>query len=126
MVVDIRHEDINEDARVMIYKKKALEEATNQLWLIEPADPPKQIDSDDEDEDDSKRERIKAWFGKWEGWGHKKREVLSEKELEEANKKVYKEKKHKARYRLTLAVCVVLYLLHVVMSLLQLQLRMRL
>ncbi|KAI8637307.1 hypothetical protein BD408DRAFT_424736 [Parasitella parasitica] len=103
LVVDIRHEDINEDARVMVYKKKPLEEAKNQLWTIELADPRKMIDSDDEDEDDSKRERMKAWFGKWEGWGHKKREVLSEKELEEANKKVYKEKKSKASYELIAA-----------------------
>lgn len=86
----------------MIYKKKPLEEATNQLWTIELADPPRNIDSDDESEDDSKRERIKAWFGRWDGWGHKKRQVLSEKELEEANKKVYKEKKSKARYALNL------------------------
>lgn len=96
-MVDIRHEDINEDARVMVYKKKPVEEAKNQLWTIELADPPRMIDSDDEDEDDGKRERMKAWFGNWKGWGHKKREVLSEKELEEANKKVYKEKKPKAR-----------------------------
>ncbi|KAL7308905.1 hypothetical protein PS15m_011045 [Mucor circinelloides] len=103
LVVDIRHEDINEDARVMIYKKKPLEEAKNQLWTIELADPPRKIDSDDEDEDDGKRERMKAWFGNWKGWGHKKREVLSEKELEEANKKVYKEKKPKASYELIAA-----------------------
>jgi hypothetical protein len=81
----------------MIYKRKPLEEATNQLWTIELADPPRMIDSDDEDEDDSKRERMKAWFGNWKGWGHKKHEVLSERDLEEANKKVYKEKKSKAR-----------------------------
>lgn len=97
MVVDIRHEDPNEDARVMIYRKKPVENAINQLWTIEPADPPRMIDSDDEDEDDSKRERMKAWFGNWKGWGHKQREVLAEKDLEEANKKVYKEKKRKAR-----------------------------
>lgn len=97
MVVDIRHEDMEEDARVMVYHKKTVEEAKNQLWTIEPADPPRMIDSDDEDEDDGKRERMKAWFGNWKGWGHKKREVLNENELEEANKKVYKENKSKAR-----------------------------
>lgn len=97
MVVDIRHEDLKEDARVMVYEKKPIAEAANQLWTIELADPPRMIDSDDEDEDDSKRERMKAWFGNWKGWGHKKGEVLAEKDLEEANKKVYKDKKHKAR-----------------------------
>jgi hypothetical protein len=82
----------------MVYHKKPVEEAKNQHWTIEPADPPRMIDSDDEDEDDSKRERMKAWFGNWKGWGHlKKREILNEKELEEANKKVYKENKSKAR-----------------------------
>lgn len=110
LVVDIRHEDINEDARVMIYKKKPLEEAKNQLWTIELADPPRKIDSDDEDEDDGKRERMKAWFGNWKGWGHKKREVLSEKELEEANKKVYKEKKPKARQVQPSQACLALWL----------------
>jgi hypothetical protein len=92
---------MNEDARVMVYHRKPVEEAINQLWTIELADPPRMIDSDDEDEDDSKRERMKAWFGNWKGWGHKKHEVLAERDLEEANKKVYKEKKSKARYRNT-------------------------
>ncbi|CAO3641717.1 unnamed protein product [Mucor hiemalis] len=103
VVVDIRHEDVNEDARVMVYHKKPVEEALNQLWTVEPADPPRMIDSDDEDEDDSKRERMKAWFGNWKGWGHKKHEVLAERDLEEANKKVYKEKKSKASYELIAA-----------------------
>lgn len=97
MVVDIRSEDMKEDARCMVYKRKPLEEAANQLWTLELADPPRMIDSDDEDEDDSKRERMKSWFGNWKGWGHKKREVLAEKDLEEANQKVYKDKKTKAR-----------------------------
>lgn len=81
----------------MVYHRKPVEEAMNQLWTIELADPPRMIDSDDEDEDDSKRERMKAWFGNWKGWGHKKHEVLAEKDLKEANEKVYKEKKSKAR-----------------------------
>ncbi|KAI8076412.1 uncharacterized protein B0P05DRAFT_545780 [Gilbertella persicaria] len=92
IVIDIRHEDPNEDARVMVYKKKPAEEALNQLWTIEPADPPRKIDPDDEEEDDGKRERFKAWF-----------EVLSETDLEEANKKVYQEKKHTASYELIAA-----------------------
>lgn len=96
-MVDIRHEDLKEDARVMVYEKKPIADAANQLWTIELADPPRMIDSDDEDEDDSKRERMKAWFGNWKGWGHKKSEVMAEKDLQEANEKVYKHKKENAR-----------------------------
>ncbi|GAA5817173.1 hypothetical protein MFLAVUS_010715 [Mucor flavus] len=103
LVVDIRHEDTKEDARVMVYQKKPIEEAINQLWTIELGDPPRMIDSDDEDEDDSKRERMKAWFGNWKGWGRKKHEVMAEKDLEEANQKVYKDKKSKASYELIAA-----------------------
>ncbi|GAA5805907.1 hypothetical protein EDC94DRAFT_607563 [Helicostylum pulchrum] len=103
LVVDIRHEDTKEDARVMVYQKKPIEEAINQLWTIELGDPPRMIDSDDEDEDDSKRERMKAWFGNWKGWGRKKGEVMAEKDLEEANQKVYKDKKSKASYELIAA-----------------------
>ncbi|KAG1448879.1 hypothetical protein G6F55_010431 [Rhizopus delemar] len=93
VVLDIRHEDTNKDVRVMVYHKKPIQKASNQLWTIEPADPPKPIDSDDENEDDGKRARLKAWFGNWKGWGHKRHQVLAEADLEEANKKVYKEKK---------------------------------
>ena len=88
---------MNADARVMVYHKKPIEEALNQLWTIELADPPRMIDPDDEDEDDSKRERFKSWFGNWKGWGHKKEEVLQEKDLKEANEKVYHEKKRNVR-----------------------------
>lgn len=94
-MADIRHEDVNEDARVMVYKKKPLEEATNQLWTIELADPPRVVEVDDE-EDDSKRARMKAWFENWKE-DHKKREAIAEADLEEANKKVYKQKKAKVR-----------------------------
>ncbi|KAI9276286.1 hypothetical protein BY458DRAFT_472874 [Sporodiniella umbellata] len=103
IVIDIRHEDINEDARVMVYHKKPIEEAVNQLWLVEPADPPSPVDSDDESEDEGKRARLKAWFGNWKGWGHKRHQVLAQSDLEEANKKVYKEKKANASLELIAA-----------------------
>ncbi|KAI8891399.1 carbohydrate-binding module family 13 protein [Backusella circina FSU 941] len=93
LVVDIRHEDVNEDARVMIYKKKPLEHASNQLWTIELADPPRVVEVDDE-EDDSKRARLRAWFDNLKE-DHKKREVVAEADLKEANQKVYKQKKAK-------------------------------
>ncbi|KAG1473175.1 hypothetical protein G6F56_001107 [Rhizopus delemar] len=103
IVIDIRHEDVNEDARVMVYHKKPVEEAANQLWSIEPADPPKPVDSDDENEDESKRARLKSWFGSWKGWGHRRHQVLAESDLEEANKKIYKEKKANASLELIAA-----------------------
>ncbi|KAI8994868.1 hypothetical protein BDB01DRAFT_774382 [Pilobolus umbonatus] len=99
-VAHILHEDTKVDTRVIIHSRKPAEKALNQQWTFELADPPRMLDSDDEDEDDSKRERMKAWFGNWKGWGKKKNQVLSEKELEEANKKVYKEKKTGASYEL--------------------------
>ncbi|EIE87923.1 hypothetical protein G6F47_006922 [Rhizopus delemar] len=105
VVLDIRHEDTNKDVRVMVYHKKPIQKASNQLWTIEPADPPKPIDSDDENEDDGKRARLKAWFGNWKGWGHKRHQVLAEADLEEANKKVYKEKKVNARQ--VLFICLI-------------------
>ncbi|KAI9321326.1 hypothetical protein BX666DRAFT_1900932 [Dichotomocladium elegans] len=93
-VFDIKGSKDEAGTRVVMYKRKEeVEEAANQLWTIELADPPKPVDSDDEEEDDSKRARINAWFGSWWGWGRKKNEVLDERELEEANKKVYEEKK---------------------------------
>ncbi|KAI8142623.1 hypothetical protein BJV82DRAFT_615525 [Fennellomyces sp. T-0311] len=92
-VFDIKGNDDDEKSRVMVYKRKNdVSEAKNQLWTIELSDPPRPIDSDDEDEDDGKRQRIKAWFGSWSGWGGKKDEVLNERDLEEAAEKVEKKK----------------------------------
>ncbi|OBZ82242.1 hypothetical protein A0J61_09709 [Choanephora cucurbitarum] len=88
----------------MVHKRNPLEEAQNQLWTIELADPPCKINPDDEEEDDGKRERFKVWFGNWKGWGHsKKREVLSESDLKEANERIYHEKKNTATYELSAA-----------------------
>lgn len=82
----------------MVYKRKEnLAEALNQLWTIELGDPPRPVDSEDEEEDDSKRARFRAWFGSWFGWGDNKRELLKEEDLQQAHKKVYKEKK-KAKF----------------------------
>ncbi|KAI8380322.1 hypothetical protein BD560DRAFT_387860 [Blakeslea trispora] len=104
IVFDIYHKEETEDARVVVHKRKPVEEAQNQLWTIELADPPRRIDPEDEEEDDGKRERFKAWFGNWKGWHHsKKSEVLAESDLEEANQKVYHEKKHSATYELIAA-----------------------
>ncbi|KAI9316975.1 hypothetical protein BX666DRAFT_1857866 [Dichotomocladium elegans] len=106
MVVDIRHEDPNVDARVMIYKRKPVppenpDSIKNQLWTLELSDPPRQVDSDDEDEDDSKRARIRAWFGNWKGWGDRKKEVLSEDGLHEAHEKVYNDEKKRMKSHLS-------------------------
>lgn len=84
----------------MIYKKKEnVEDGINQLWDLQLADPPKVLDADEEDEaDDHKCARLRAWFGNWNGW-HKdaKDNVLQEKELKEAHEKVYKKKKSHLR-----------------------------
>ncbi|KAI9263318.1 hypothetical protein BDA99DRAFT_509932 [Phascolomyces articulosus] len=107
-VVDIRHELSEVDARLMIYKRKQYpssedgkETKKNQLWEIELSDPPRAVDSDDEDEDDGKRVRIKAWFGNWKAFGSRKKEILNEKDLCEAHQKVYEneEKKKKSTLR---------------------------
>ncbi|KAI8375985.1 uncharacterized protein BYT42DRAFT_572982 [Radiomyces spectabilis] len=100
IVADIHHENPKEDARCMVYKRKPVEQASNQLWTVELADPPKVVDSDDESEDDGKRARFRAWFENWHGWGNKKKEVLDEKYLDKAHKKVYKEKKSHVSYEL--------------------------
>lgn len=104
MVLDIRHEDTNPDARVMIYPRKPLtvpegkpKPVKNQLWTLELSDPPRQVDSDDEDEDDSKRARMRAWFGNWKGWGERKKEILHEERLHEAHEKVYKDEKKRKK-----------------------------
>lgn len=87
----------------MIYDKaEVVEEGINQLWDIQLADPPKIFDSssDEDSDDDSKGARLTAWFGSWLGWGDdKKGEVLREKELEKAHKKVYEKKKSHLRYK---------------------------
>ncbi|KAI8145774.1 hypothetical protein BJV82DRAFT_602228 [Fennellomyces sp. T-0311] len=108
MVVDIRHELSEVDARVMMYKRKKYpaeegkkETKKNQLWEIELSDPPRQVDSDDEDEDDSKRARMRAWFGNWKGWGDKKKEVLNEERLNEAHRKVYDDEQKKKKSTLS-------------------------
>jgi hypothetical protein len=94
-VVDIRKKEDKEGAILMIYDRaESPEEALNQLWQLELADPPKVIDSSDEEEDDSKSARLSAWFGSWFGHGDKKREVLNEDALQTAHKQVYEKKKH--------------------------------
>ncbi|KAI9031791.1 hypothetical protein CLU79DRAFT_730187 [Phycomyces nitens] len=100
MVLDIRHEENIPDARLMIYKRKPVENASNQLWSIELSDPPRKVDPDDKSEDDSKRARMRAWFGNWGGWGDHKKALLIEEDLHEAHKKIYKEKKFKTSYEL--------------------------
>ncbi|CDH57460.1 hypothetical protein RO3G_12634 [Lichtheimia corymbifera JMRC:FSU:9682] len=107
-VIDIRHENPNVDARLMMYKRKLLVPAEgkpgptkNQLWELELSDPPREVDSDDEDEDDSKRARFRAWFGNWTGWSHNKREMLNEEHLTEAHKKVYEDEEKKKKSTLS-------------------------
>jgi hypothetical protein len=88
----------------MIYdKNEKIEEGINQLWDLQLADPPKVIDSSDDEEDDNKRARLSAWFGNWWGWGdHDKNDVLQEKELQKAHVKVYEKKKNHLRYNFSL------------------------
>ncbi|KAI7857780.1 hypothetical protein BDC45DRAFT_500651 [Circinella umbellata] len=106
-VLDIHHELSEVDARLMIYKRKEYpthdgkETVKNQLWELELSDPPRAVDSDDEDEDDSKRVRIKAWFGNWKAHGSRKKDILSEKDLCEAHKKVYEDEEKKKKSTLS-------------------------
>ncbi|KAI9498745.1 hypothetical protein BDB00DRAFT_799332 [Zychaea mexicana] len=106
-VLDIRHELSEVDARLMIYKRKEYPEhegketKKNQLWDIELSDPPRAVDSDDEDEDDSKRARMKAWFGNWKAFGSHKKEILDEKELTDAHRKVYEDEEKKKKSTLS-------------------------
>ncbi|KAG1144787.1 hypothetical protein G6F37_006608 [Rhizopus arrhizus] len=101
-VVDIRKSNTEEGADIMIFEKKEnKEEGINQLWDLQLADPPKVLDSSDEDEDDSKRARLSAWFGSWFGWGNdQKQRVLNEEELHKAHEKVYKKKKSHLSYEI--------------------------
>lgn len=95
-VFDIKGSKSEPEGRVIVFKRKE-EDNENQVFLLELGDPPRAVDSDDEDEDDTKRARFKAWFGSWWGWGSKKNEVLQEKDLDEAHEKVYRQKK-KAKF----------------------------
>ncbi|GAN04774.1 hypothetical protein MAM1_0073d04239 [Mucor ambiguus] len=99
-VVDIRKKNPEVGATIMIYKKaEVVEEGINQLWDLQLADPPKQIDSSDDEDDDNKSARLSAWFGSWWGWGDDdKNDLLREKELEKAHKKVYEKKKTNLTY----------------------------
>jgi hypothetical protein len=99
-VVDIRKKEVEAGATIMIYdKNEKVDEALNQLWDLQLADPPQVIDSSDEEEDDNKRARLSAWFGNWWGWGDDdKNNVLREKELQKAHEKVYEKKKSHLRY----------------------------
>ena len=101
-VVDIRKKVVEAGATVMIYKKaEVLEEGINQLWDLQLADPPKVMDSSDDEEDDNKRARLSAWFGNWWGWGDdEKNDVLKEKELKKAHEKVYEKKKSHLSYEI--------------------------
>ncbi|KAG0170193.1 hypothetical protein DFQ28_002395 [Apophysomyces sp. BC1034] len=103
MVVDILRENPKADARVMIYKRKQFEKAHNQLWDIELGDPPRIDDSEDETEDDGKRARLRAWFGNWKGWDKRKNDLLNEKDLHQAHKKAYTQKKAKLSHELLAA-----------------------
>ncbi|KAI9254683.1 hypothetical protein BY458DRAFT_520984 [Sporodiniella umbellata] len=101
-VVDIKKANAEAGASIMIFdRKESPEEGINQLWDIQLADPPKVLDSSDDEEDDSKRARLNAWFGSWFGWGHdKKQRVLQEEELHKAHDKVYKKKKSHLSYEI--------------------------
>ncbi|ORX62203.1 hypothetical protein DM01DRAFT_1365466 [Hesseltinella vesiculosa] len=99
IVLDIRKAEKEAGARVMVYDRKKDEEAPNQMWEFELADPPKVVAENPED-DNSKHERIQAWFGNWFGWGDKKKVLLDEKELTDAHTKIYKEKKSHASHQL--------------------------
>ena len=98
-MVDIRKRKEEPGATLIIYHRseKPLEEGKNQLFDLQLADPPQVLDSSDE-EDDSKSARLRAWFGNWGGWGSSdKQNVLKEKELKEAHKKVYEKNKSHLR-----------------------------
>ncbi|KAI8645540.1 hypothetical protein BD408DRAFT_411596 [Parasitella parasitica] len=97
-VVDIRGKEIEAGATIILYKKAEVpEDGKNQLWILLPADPA-QIDSSDDDDDGSSFARLSAWFGSWTGWGSQKNDVLKDKELEKAHKKVYEKKKSNLTY----------------------------
>lgn len=83
----------------MIYHQaKSPETGLNQLWTFELADPPRILDSSDDEEDDDKCNRLRSWFGNWGGWGKSDKEtVLKEKELKAAHEKVYEKKKSHLR-----------------------------
>ncbi|KAI8060842.1 hypothetical protein BC940DRAFT_311232 [Gongronella butleri] len=99
LVVDIRKASEEAGARVMVYKRKEEEDAPNQMFQFELADPPKVV-VESQEEENSKHERLQAWFGNWFGWGDKKKVVLEEKELTDAHEKVYKEKKSHMSHQL--------------------------
>ncbi|KAG1445616.1 hypothetical protein G6F56_009851 [Rhizopus delemar] len=88
-VVDIKKSNAEAGADIMIYERKEnVEDGINQLWDLQLADPPKVFDSSDDEEDDSKRARLNAWFGSWFGWGHEnKQKMLQEEELHKAHEK---------------------------------------
>ncbi|KAL0073486.1 carbohydrate-binding module family 13 protein [Phycomyces blakesleeanus] len=97
IVFDIRKAEVAEGGRVIVYKRKGISEDSSkkplhQYWSVELGDPPK-IDEDDEEEDESKRARLRSWFGNWSGWDKRKNGMLVEHDLEEAHEKVYTEKK---------------------------------
>ncbi|CAO3600189.1 unnamed protein product [Absidia cylindrospora] len=98
VVVDIRKHEMAAGARVIVYKRKEGEENVNQRWTVELGDPPKVVDP--EEEEDGKSERLQAWFGNWFGWGDRKKHILQERELDDAHKKIYHEKKSKASHQL--------------------------
>ncbi|KAI8330546.1 hypothetical protein BD560DRAFT_416249 [Blakeslea trispora] len=100
-VLDIRKKEVEEGATIMLYEKnEVIEEGINQLWDLQLADPPKVIDSSDDEEDDGKRARFSAWFGSWFGWDNKKKDVLQERDLEKAHEKVYKKNKSHLSYEI--------------------------
>ncbi|SAM07608.1 hypothetical protein [Absidia glauca] len=102
VVVHLRKSEEQVGARVIVYKRREEEDPShphlNQKWSIELGDPPKVVDP--EEEEDGKSERLQAWFGNWFGWGDKKKHILQERELDDAHKKVYHEKKAHASHQL--------------------------
>ncbi|KAI7884977.1 uncharacterized protein EV154DRAFT_521870 [Mucor mucedo] len=99
-VVDIRKKKEEPGAAIMIYHKaENVEEGINQLWDLQLADPPRVLDSSDDEEDDDKCARLRSWFGNWGGWGKDDKEaVLKEKELKAAHEKVYEKNKSHLSY----------------------------
>ncbi|KAI8997689.1 hypothetical protein BDB01DRAFT_771987 [Pilobolus umbonatus] len=99
-VLDIRKRIAEAGATIMIHEKNE-DTATsqNQFWTFRAADPHKKLDSSDDDEDDDKRARLRAWFGNWWGWGKDdENDLLNEKELNQAHKKVYETNKSHLSY----------------------------
>ncbi|KAI9360641.1 hypothetical protein BD770DRAFT_471242 [Pilaira anomala] len=99
-VVDIRKKKDGVGATIMIYhRSEKPEEGLNQLWDFQLADPPRILDSSDDEEDDDKCNRLRSWFGNWGGWGRSDKDaVLKEKELKAAHEKVYEKKKSHLSY----------------------------